>query len=103
MSFFLLIDDVRSYNNVEHTARTAQAGRKALLSFPVTHLLLDNDLGPESDMEGIDVLQWARDRNCVPEKVIIVSSNGPCRKRMEDVLYFDLGYKLDATTGWWTK
>ncbi len=99
--FFLLIDDVRSYENVEHTARTSEEGRQALLDLPVTHLLLDNDLGPEQD-EGHQILQWALDSECLPKFVLLVTANVVARKRMEGML-FQAEYKFNRRNGWWEK
>ncbi len=101
-SFFLLIDDFRNIGTADFIARTASEGRKALLSFPVTHLILDNDLGSDQDMEGIEILQWARDRGCIPPKVFIISANLVARKRMEDLLHFDMKYIYNRN-GWWRK
>jgi hypothetical protein len=104
-SFCLLIDDIRGVDHVgemDHIARTAPEGRKALLAFPVTHLILDNDLGPEQDMEGIEILQWAFERGCVPAKVSIISSNTPAKARMEALLLHDMKYTYNRGTGWWS-
>jgi len=102
--FYLLIDDVRGVDHVGEVdliARTASDGRDALLNNQVTHLYIDNDLGSDQDMEGIQILEWARDNNCVPGHVSIVSSNPPAKRRMEAVLFFDLGYTYHSSTGWW--
>jgi hypothetical protein len=101
--FYLLIDDLRNVPGADFVARTSPEGRKALLSFPVTHLLLDNDLGSDQVMEGIEILQWARDRGCIPDNVLIISANTVAKKRMEDVLYFDMKYIHDRNSGWWRK
>jgi hypothetical protein len=47
--FHLLIDDFREFD-VDHIAKTAQDGRQALLSFPVTHLYMDHDLVGRDNM-----------------------------------------------------
>jgi hypothetical protein len=101
--FYLLIDDIRIVEGMDVTVRTSPEGRKALLSYPVTHLVLDNDLGSDQDMEGIEILQWARDRGCIPDNVSIISANPVAKKRMEDVLYFDMKYIYDRSSGWWRK
>lgn len=98
--FHLLIDDVRELD-VDLTARTVDEGKAALEAGGVTHLYLDNDLGLDQPMEGIDILTWARDNDLVPSNVYIVSSNPIGRKRMEDVLHFDLKYRKDGN--WWRK
>jgi len=110
LSFYLLIDDIRGEDHVgkmDHIARTAPEGRKvlaerSLLGRPVTHLILDNDLGPEQDMEGIEILQWARDKGIVPPNVAIVSSNTPAKARMELLLFHDMKYTYNRSTGWWS-
>lgn len=101
MEFFLLIDDIRVFD-VEHTSRTVKDAQWALQNHPVTHLLLDNDLGDDQPMEGIDILKWAIHNNVVPPNIFIVSANPIARKRMEDVLHYDLGYNL-TPKGWWRK
>lgn len=102
-TFYLLIDDVRIVEGMDATVRTSSEGRMALLSYPVTHLILDNDLGSDQDMEGIEILQWARERGCIPDKVLIISANTVAKKRMEDVLYFDMKYLYEHSSGWWRK
>ena len=72
--FHLLIDDFRFYE-MDHIARDAQEGRKALLAFPVTHLYMDHDLGAYSDANGYQVLTWALERGIAPSHVQLVTSN----------------------------
>lgn len=88
---------------MDYIARDARDGKKALLSFPVTHLYLDHDLGEElcqgcdgtggscagckgtghvSVSTGYDVLVWAIERDCVPSNVFLVTSNPVGRDRM---------------------
>ena len=97
----LLIDDVRDIKDVDLVARTAWEGVEYLKNEPITHLYLDNDLGDDQPMEGIDILTWARDNNRVPPNVFIVSANPVAKKRMEAVLLFDLKYKQIGR--WWKK
>jgi len=98
---YLLIDDVRIVEGMDVVARTAVEGRVALLQHPVTHLVLDNDLGANQDMEGYDVLMWAIQNDCVPAHVSIISANPVARKRIEAALIHDLDYMYQD--GWWTK
>ena len=101
---YLLIDDVRGVDHVGEVdliARTASEGRKALLACPVTHLYLDNDLGDKQDMEGYDILMWAIERGCVPANVCIVSANPVAKKRIEEALFHDMGYRFHSH-GWWS-
>lgn len=100
--YTLLIDDLRTLN-VDVIVRTVKEGLEHLKSCEVTHLYLDNDLGEDQSMEGIDILKWARDHGCVPPNVTIVSANPIARKRMEDVLHFDLGYVYDRASNTWTE
>jgi hypothetical protein len=100
--YTLLIDDLRTLP-VDVIARTVKEGLEHLMSCEVTHLYLDNDLGDDQMMEGIDILTWARDHDCVPPKVTIVSANPIARKRMEDVLHFDLGYVYNRATNTWSE
>jgi hypothetical protein len=83
--FHLLIDDMRTAT-VDHTARDARAGKKALLSFPVTHLYLDHDLGDVGEPTGYDVLVWALERGCAPPNVFFVTQNPVGRDRMISAL-----------------
>lgn len=83
--FHLLIDDMREYE-MDHIARTPKDGMKALLSFPVTHLYLDHDLGDPDIPTGYDVLVWALERGCVPSNVQLVTSNPVGRDRMASAL-----------------
>ena len=98
--YHLLIDDMRNLE-VDATARTVVDAKKMLQIKGITHLYLDNDLGEDQPMEGIDILNWARDNDLVPPNVILVSANPVGRKRMEDVLHFDLKYKREGN--WWRK
>jgi hypothetical protein len=98
--FYLLIDDLRNVD-VDVIARTVAGGKFALEAGGVTHLYLDNDLGIDQPMEGIDILNWARDNDLVPPNVFIISANPVAKKRMEDVLRFDLKYKQEGN--WWRK
>lgn len=97
----LLIDDIREIDGMDLVARTSEEGLRCLKELPITHLYLDNDLGLDQPMEGIDILKWARDNDLVPDNVFIVSANPIAKKRMEDVLHFDLKYKRDGH--WWRK
>lgn len=98
--FHLLIDDIRTMD-VDKISRTCKEGIRTLEGGEVTHLYLDNDLGDDQPMEGIDILVRARDKGYVPPNVLLVTANPIARKRMEDVLHFDLGYIRDAN--WWRK
>lgn len=97
----LLIDDMRDID-ADIVARTSTEGREALQHNYITHLYLDNDLGSDQDMEGIDILSWARDNNCVPEMVYPVTDNPVARRRMIALLENDLGYS-QGRQGWWYK
>lgn len=98
--FHLLIDDVRTIE-VDMISRTARAGMRALEDGEVTHLYLDNDLGADQPMEGIDILKWARDNDCVPDNVFLITANPIAKRRMEELLQYDLGYSRKGH--WWIK
>jgi len=103
--FHVLIDDVRTID-VDVICRTPTEildllQKQGVTQDNITHLYLDNDLGDDQPMEGIDILKWARDRELVPPNIFIVSANTIARKRMEDVLHFDLQYVRDGH--WWRK
>lgn len=99
-SFHLLIDDIRTLD-VDVISRTGKVGMRLMEAGEVTHLYMDNDLGDDVPMEGIDILKWARDNGHMPPNVTIVSANIVCRKRMEDLLHFDMQYIQDGK--WWRK
>ena len=88
--FFVLVDDQREYKNMDVTARNYRAAIPALRDNPVTHLLIDNDLGNKKD--GYDILVWARDNDRMPTHVFIVSANPVARGRMEALLEHDMKY-----------
>jgi hypothetical protein len=96
----LLIDDMRTLD-VDVISRTGKVGMCLMEKGEVTHLYMDNDLGEDVPMEGVDILKWARDNGFMPPNVTIVSANPVCRKRMEDILYFDMKYTQDGK--WWRK
>ena len=83
--FHLLIDDFREFD-VDHIAKNARDGKKALLAFPVTHLYMDHDLGDVDEPTGYDVLVWALERNAVPANVMMVTSNPVGRDNMAAAL-----------------
>lgn len=95
--FHLLIDDLREMK-MNHTARTPEEGRKALLTYPVTHLYMDHDLG--TDESGYDVLTWALERGCCPDRVFFVTSNPVGRDNMVRALEAH-GYARSG--GWYVK
>ena len=103
MEIHVLIDDVKDLGEFDHIARTAPEGRRILQEYPVTHLYLDNDLGADQDMEGYDILVWARDNDIVPPNVQIVSMNNVAVKRMEALLEHDLGYVYNRSNNMWSK
>ena len=80
-----MIDDFRDMD-ADHIARTAQDGRQALLSFPVTHLYMDHDLGEASDTDGDKVIDWALERGVCPSRVLFVTSNPVGRDNMARAL-----------------
>jgi len=88
--FHLLIDDFREFY-VDHIAKNAADGQKALLSFPVTHLYMDHDLGDENEPTGYDVICWAIERGVVPANVTMVTSNPVGRDNMARALE-NIGY-----------
>jgi len=88
--FHLLIDDFREFD-VDHIAKNARDGQKALLTFPVTHLYMDHDLGDADEPTGYDVICWAIERGCVPAHVQMVTSNPVGRDNMARALE-NIGY-----------
>jgi hypothetical protein len=97
MEFHLLIDDLREMR-MDHVARTPEDGRKALLSFPVTHLWMDHDLGDTGT--GYQVITWALERGCCPPNVTFVTSNPVGRANMVAALE---SYGYGRHGHWYTK
>ena len=79
------------------TARTPEDARQALLTFPVTHLYMDHDLGVEEN--GYQILTWALERGCCPEQVRFVTSNPVGAQNMQRALEAH-GYKRSGP--WYT-
>ena len=97
--FHLLIDDFREFD-VDHIAKNAREGQNALLSFPVTHLYMDHDLGDVDEPTGYDVLVWAIGRGVVPANVMMVTSNPVGRDNMVAALK-NIGYSQKG--GWYVQ
>ena len=97
--FHLLIDDFREFD-VDNIAKNAREGKQALLSFPVTHLYMDHDLGDIDEPTGYDVLFWAIARGCCPTNVMLVTSNPVGRDNMAAAL-IDAGYEKKGN--WYRK
>ena len=91
----LLIDDMRTIPGVTRIARTFEDGLAALKDGGWNKLLLDHDLGDESNPEktGYDIMCWLEANQCyLPGSIEIVSANPVGRKRMQvviDKLYGD--------------
>lgn len=90
--FHLLVDDRREME-VDHIARTAQDGRRAILAFPVTDLYMDYDLGMLSDTDGCQFLSWALERGIHPRRVHLVSAHATGLQNMTRVLE-SFGYTM---------
>ena len=97
--FHLLIDDFREFD-VDHIAKNAREGQKALLAYPVTHLYMDHDLGDVDEPTGYDVLVWAIMRGACPANVMMVTSNPVGRDNMIAALEND-GYSKKGN--WYVK
>lgn len=100
---YLMIDDMRDFG-CDLKAKTSKEARTLWKENheTITHLVLANDLGEDQDMEGWQLLEWAIGLNIVPENVLISSANPVARKRIDDILKFDLKYNLTGQ-GWWRK
>lgn len=72
----LLIDDAKEGLGFDIVARNGKAGRSILkaLASQITELYIDFDLGLLSS-DGLNVIEWALENNCLPDIVIIVSLN----------------------------
>lgn len=96
MDIHLLIDDLRVFDGIDHTARTPYEGLQFLRHFDVTHLYIDHDLGLDSDgteyPNGYNVICWAIEERILPRNVTIVSSNPVGRSNIERALQNE-GYR----------
>jgi len=88
----LLIDDQRTNIYTDLIARTPKAGILVLenLVSLIETLYIDHDLG--SSLSGYDVIQMALDRNCLPNRVVVVSQNPVGCRAIQDIL-LEYGYK----------
>ena len=86
---YLIIDDGRSLG-CQIIARTAQAGKDILYNFAGTFnsqglpsiecLCIDYDLGTGEN--GYDVIKWAIEHNCLPNRIQVVTMNPVGRKNI---------------------
>lgn len=85
--FTVLIDDNRNIF-CDFIARNSHAGRFLLenLKGQIEELFLDYDLGSESDLTGLGILEWALKEDCLPNIIIICSGLPFGRKHMQDFL-----------------
>jgi len=93
---YLLIDDVRNFSS-DIIARTAKAGKLVLkqLSGHIDELGIDHDL---TCLEtGYNVVLWAIENDCLPDKVQVISMNPVGRKAIVSVL-LDNGYQSKDNT-----
>jgi hypothetical protein len=91
----LLVDDAKegiAYDLVARNSLTAMVVLENLYK-SITELYIDFDLGPYSELNGLQVLKFALDHNCLPNQVIIVSLNPGGREVIADFLKFDAKYR----------
>ena len=83
----LLIDDLRTLN-VTKTARTYNAGIRALKRGPWDVLFLDHDFGDQDPRKtGYGIICWLEENTqYLPKKIILVSMNPVGRKQMQVVI-----------------
>lgn len=90
-----LIDDAKegiSYDLIARNSLTAMVILENLYR-SITELYIDFDLGFNSKLNGLQVLQYAFEQKCLPKTVIIVSLNPHGRKAIAAFLKFDAGYR----------
>lgn len=81
---WLIIDDIRD-QGCDVIARTIEAGKAMLQTgIPWDCLCLDHDMGEAHT--GYDLLNWALERDLVPNRVQLVTSNPVGRINMERAL-----------------
>jgi len=86
---FLVIDDLRIFDNVTSYARTFEDGISELKNNgPWDILYLDHDLGSVDDEKtGYGILLFLeQNKNLLPEEIILVSANPVGVKRMKQIL-----------------
>lgn len=84
----LLIDDIRSSDyvrGVDIIARKSHEGIEILRTGKVTHLYLDNDMGP-GEMEGWEIMELAIKEDILPDFVQLVTANPVAQLRMARTL-----------------
>lgn len=97
---YLLIDDVGDFCDV--IARNSKAARVLLKLKCWIEVGMENDLGPDSDEQGWEILRWALKEGFAPNRVHIVTSNpGAWRTMCADLK--DHGYTSDQQLRIWEK
>lgn len=89
---WLIVDDMRELGcNI--IARTPEAGMHVLcaMSDVIECLCIDHDFGERSEKDGTDVIKFAIENNCLPDRVQIVSQNPVGVDRIRNLL-IDEGY-----------
>lgn len=81
---WLLIDDIRDLNT-DVIARTPDSARKMLALGGWECVCFDHDLG-ENVETGYDLMKWALERNFLPPKVQLVTSNSVGKRNMRAAL-----------------
>jgi len=89
----LLIDDIRSIENVDVTVRSYDAGIDNLKTRKFDHVIIDHDLG--YDKTGYDILKWCEINKIWPETVELITSNPVGRENMERVLISNNYFKIN--------
>ena len=90
----LVIDDVRTFEEADYHARTAQDGMYQLeKKGPWAMLLLDHDLASYNDFRqeitGYDILCWLEkpeNLKYVPDRIALITSNPVGRENMQRVI-----------------
>lgn len=90
-----LIDDAKEGTAYDLVARNSLSGMIVLQNLykSISELYIDFDLGFNSQLNGLQVLQWALEQKCLPNKVVIVSLNPVGRRAIADFLKFDARYR----------
>ncbi len=90
--FTVLIDDNKNIF-CDLIARNSQAGRFLLenLKGQIEALFIDYDLGSESGLTGLEILEWELKENCLPN-IIIICSDLPFGKECMGKFLKENGY-----------
>ena len=79
----LVIDKYRHYA-ADYSCSTAREGQRMLNEHPVSSLYIGHHLAGRGT--GLDVLKWAKQKNCLPLQVMLTTKNPLHRQALSNFL-----------------